>query len=193
MKVFDKGKAYVFVTHLAKADAGLPVSIPRQRRHLFAVMTRNEEALRPDGSVDVDTFSNGWHKPERIVAKIKELFPNADYQIIHEFPSQHEMMSVLSNSLGCDQLVVMTFTEALAYTGPEFLTHRMVNLISAMQLTDRISTLIHFGNPHVLEELPHIKRIIFGGHATDSVDAALEVLAGEYPANGEPTYDFKLQ
>ena len=103
------------------------------------------------------------------------------------------MSSVLSNALGCDELIFMTFTEALAYTGPEYLTHRVVNLIDAMQITDRISTLIHFGNPHVLEELPHIPRVIFGGHAADSVDATLEVLAGDYPANGVPTYKFKLQ
>ena len=175
-----------------RKDEGLCDSISKDGKHFFIIAAK-QEAVVKDGKVDVDTFSNGWHKPERIVAKIKELFPNANYQIIHEFPSQNEMMTVLSNSLGCDQLVVMTFTEAFAYTGPEYLTHRMVNLISAMQLTDRISTLIHYGNPHVLEELPHIPRVIFGGHATDSVDATLEVLAGDYSANGVPTYEFKLQ
>jgi len=176
----------------AKTDEGVPVTISRDGKHYFIIVAKQETDIR-GGKIDVDTFSNGWHKPERIVKKIEELFPNAQYKIIHEFPSPGEMFSSLTNSLGCEELVIMTFTEALASTGPEFLTHRIVNLINAMQVTDRISTLIHLGNPYVLEELPHIKRVIFGGHAIDSIETTLEVLAGEYTANGVPTYDFKLQ
>ncbi len=175
-----------------RVDEGVETTISRDGKHFFVISVKQETDVKA-GRVDVDTFSIGWQKPERIVKKIKELFPNADYLVIHEFPSQYDMTKALENSIGCDQLVFLTFTEALACTGPEFLTHRMVNLISAMQITDRISTLIHFGNPHVLEELPHIPRVIFGGHAADSVDAALEVLAGEYPAKGAPTYTFQLK
>ena len=173
-------------------DEGLSDSISKDGKHFFIVCIKQEAVLK-DGKVDVDTFSSGWNKPERILKKIEELFPNSKQLFIHEYPSQNEMMRALSDSLGCDRLVVMTFTEALAYTGPEYLTHRVVNLISSMQKTNRISTLIHFGNPHVLEELPHIPRVIFGGLAADSVDATLEVLAGDYPANGVPTYEFNLQ
>ena len=28
-----------------------------------------------------------------------------------------------------------------------------------MQITDRISTIVHFGNPFVLEKLPHFKQV----------------------------------
>ncbi len=177
-----------------RTDNGIGNTISRDGKHFFIIVAKQSTDLAPGGKVDVDTFSNnGWLQPARMVKKINELFPNANYQIIHEFPSQGELSSVLSNSIGCDQLVVMTFTEALAYTGKEYLTHRLVNLITAMQVSNRISTLIHFGNPHVLEELPHISRIIFGGHAVESVDTTLEVLAGKYDANGIPTFDFKLQ
>ena len=175
-----------------RIDDGIPKTISRDGKHFFIITVKQESNVK-DGKVNVDTFTYGWNKPEKTVPKIKELFPNADYEIIHEFPSQLELSAALENSLGHDEVIVMTFSEAMACTGPEFLTHRLVNLISAMQITDRISTLIHFGNPHVLEELPHIPRVIFGGLATDSIDASLEVLAGEYPANGAPTYDFKLK
>lgn len=175
-----------------KTDDGVPVTVSRDGNHYFIIVTKQETDLC-GGQIDVDTFSGDWHDPKRIVKKIEELFPNARYKLIHEFPSPGEMFSSLTNSLGYDELVIMTFTEALASTGPEFLTHRIVNLIKAMQVTDRVSTLIHFGNPFVLEELPHIKRVIFGGHAAESVDTVLEVLAGEYTANGVPTYDFRLQ
>lgn len=177
-----------------KIDEGTKNTISRDGKHFFIIVAKQDVDIAPGGKVDVDTFSNnGWLQPARIVKKINELFPNANYQIIHEFPSQNELSTVLSNSLGCDELVIMTFSEAMAYVGKEYLTHRLVNLITAMQITDRISTLIHFGNPHVLEELPHISRIILGGHAIESVDTSLEVLAGTYPANGVPTCRFELK
>lgn len=177
-----------------RTDDGIGNTISRDGKHFFIIVAKQELDIAPGGKVDVDTFSNnGWLQPARIVKKINELFPNANYQIIHEFPSQNELSGVLSASIGCDELVIMTFSEALAYTGKEYLTHRLVNLITAMQITNRISTLIHFGNPCVLKELPHISRVIFGCHALESVDTTLEVLAGEYSANGVPTFDFKLQ
>ena len=176
-----------------RIDEGVSQTIPRDGKHFFVVLAMQEADIAPGGKVDVDTFSGGWHFPGRITQKIKELFPNAEVLVIHQFPAQMQMARVLSRTLGCDELVFMTFSEELAYTGKEHLTRRVVNLIDAMQITDRISTIIHLGNPHVLEELPHVSRYIFGGHAAESVDTCLEVLAGEYPANGVPTYEFELK
>ncbi len=176
-----------------KVDKGISNTISRDGKHFFTVLAKQETDIASGGRVDVDTFSNGWHFPARITKKIQELFPNATVRVIHEFPSQGEMCHLLEDSLGCDELVFMTYSEQLAYTGKEHLTRRVVNLIEAMQLTNRISTLIHLGNPYVLEELPHISRCIFGGHSADSADTCLEVLAGEYPAKGVPTYEFTLK
>ena len=60
-------------------------------------------------------------------------------------------------------------------------------------LTDRISTIVHFGNPFVLEDLVHIPRIIIGPTSKDGVDAALEVLVGNYPAKGSLTYKVNFE
>lgn len=176
-----------------KTDDGVSHTISRDGKHFFALMVKNKTVLDRDGKVDVDTFTNYWHKPTKIEAKIKELFPNSTVLAIDEFPGQGEAARVLDRSLGHDEVIFITFSEALAYLGREYLTHRMVNIINAMQLTDRISTIVHFGNAHVLEELSHISRYIMGGLSEDSVDAALEVLAGEYPANGVPTYEVDLK
>ena len=81
----------------------------------------------------------------------------------------------------------------MAYTGPAHLTRRIVSLITALQATQRISTVVHVGTPRVLEELPHIPSYILGGLSADSVDACFDVLAGEYPAKGTPTFEFTLQ
>ena len=52
---------------------------------------------------------------------------------------------------------------------------------------------MHFGNPYVLEDLDHIPRIIVGTCALKSIDAAIEVLKGSYPAKGKLTYDVKFE
>ena len=101
-------------------------------------------------------------------------------------------MHILSDSVDYDDVVFLTFSEFLAYMGDEHLTRRVETLVEALQLTHRVSTLIHFGNPRVLGNLPHIPRCIFGGLSAESVETSIEVLAGEYEANGVPTYEFKL-
>jgi beta-glucosidase-like glycosyl hydrolase len=175
-----------------KIDEGVPTSISRDGRHYFIISVKQDTDVR-EIKPDIDTFSNTWQNPSRIAAKIKELFPNARYKFIHEFPSQGEMTDAVNHTLDCDELVFMTFSEFLSNTGPEHITIRTTNLINAMQLTDRISTLIHIGNPKTIEVLSHVKRVIFGGLSEESVDTSLEVLAGIYPANGTPTYEFNLQ
>ena len=176
-----------------KVDEGLSQTIAKDGKHYFVIIAKQETDITPDGKIAVDTFSNTWHLPVRITKKIEELFPNSKTKIIHQFPTQGEMSRTLEETLGYEEVIFMTFSEAIACTGMEHLTRRIESLIGAMQLTNRISTVIHFGNPHVLETLPHIPRYIFGGHSAESVDTTLEVLAGDYSANGVPTYEVDLK
>ena len=175
----------------AEADEGLTPTVSRDGRHLFAIMVRNEERIH-GGEVEVDTFSNGWLYPNKVVEKLKSLFPNSKVELFHQFPSQGQNWRLFHNMVDCDDVVFLTFSEPLAYVGREHLTQRIVTVIEAMQYTNRISALVHFGNPCVLEALPHIPRYVIGGISEESVDACLDVLAGEYPAKGVKTYDFKL-
>jgi hypothetical protein len=119
-----------------------------------------------------------------VLCSTRELFPNSKIDFFQEFPSQHQNVTILNNSLGCDQTIFVTFTEPLSFTGKEYLTRRLISLISAMQMTDRVTGLIHFGNPTVLEEVPHIPRIILGGQSETAVETAFDVLTGEYTAEG---------
>ena len=176
----------------AKVDDGLSTSISRDGKHFFAVMVHNEEKTGGDGKVEVDTFSNGWLYPTKIVAKLNELFPNSTVYAFHQFPRQTHNHRILSDSVDYDDVIFLTFTEALAYTGSEHLTRRFETLVKAMQYTNRVSALVHFGNPCVLDNLPHVPRYILGGLSAESVETCIEVLAGEYEAKGVPTYDFKL-
>ena len=140
-----------------------------------------------------DAFLSAADSSAKQATMVKELFPNSHVEPFFQFPTQGQSGRILSRSIDYDQVIFLTFSEFLAYTGKEHLTRRVETLISAMQYTDRISTVIHYGNPTVLENIPHIPRIIFGGVSTAATLGAIDVLAGDYPANGKPTYKVELK
>ena len=176
----------------ARFDDGLTATISREGRHYFALMVRNEEKIGAEAGIMEDTFSNGWLYPDEVKKKILELFPNSAVQFIYQFPTQMQNEAVLKDSIGYEDVIFLTFTEPLPYMGKEHLTRRIETLIEAMQFTNRISTVIHFGNPLVLQNLPHIPRYILGFTAAKSVNACLDVLAGKIEAKGKLVYDVML-
>jgi len=89
--------------------------------------------------------------------------------------------------------VFVTFTDGKAYQGCEDFTPRLLSIFVALQVTNRISTVLHFGNPFVLEDIPHVSRLIMGGNSKMAVEAGLEVLLGNYEAKGSLTYDVNLK
>lgn len=165
-----------------KADEDVSPALSRDGKHLFAVMTRNEVNLE---KVDVDTFNGSWYFPSEISKKLKELFPNSDVMFFHEFSNQKQNYEIFQGSINHDDVVFLTFSETIPYVGKEALTTRVVSLIEALQLTNRVSALVHFGNPKILDVLPHIPRIIIGGIDTASVEACIDVMAGLYEATGQ--------
>jgi hypothetical protein len=176
----------------AVVDEGIDLALPRDGKYFFAMMVRNESVVK-EGQLALDTFTNGWYEPERILAKIKELFPNSCVAHFFEFPTQGHNARIFNHSLDYDKVIFITFTECLAYVGKENLTRRVEHLIEAMQDTGRIHALLHFGNIRVLENLPHIPRVILGGVSADSTMGCLEVLAGLREPKGVLTFDLDLR
>lgn len=177
----------------ARVDDNLEVPISRNGKHFFAVLVKNESEIAADGKVAVDTFTNGWYYPTKIIEKLEKDFPNSEVRVLYQFPTPEQNMKLLQDSLEYEDVVFITFTESPAFVGTDHLTHRIVTLINALQMSGRISTVVHFGNPFVLEELLHIPRIIIGGVSIDSTYAALDVLVGDYPAKGVLTYDVNFK
>ena len=173
-------------------DEGIS-NLDRNGNYYFALMTRNEAAVKEENGVAVDTFTNGWHYPTLITEKIKELFPNSTVMNVFEFPPSGHISRFMNRSVDSDGVVFLTFSECIAYTGEEHLTHRIISMINAMQYTDRVKAIVHFGNPKVLEPLSHIPRVILGGVSKESTLACLDVLAGVRAARGVLTYDVKLK
>ncbi len=177
----------------ARTDDGLEQALSRDGRHFFVMLVQNETDIADNGKVSVDTFTVSWYKPELIQERILKLFPNSTVRALRQFPTPNNNMDVLQDSVDYDDVVFITFAEAPAYAGSDHLTHRVVALMTALQIPGRLKTLVHFGNPYPLEELPHIPRVIIGGVSTDSVSAGIDVLAGLNEANGVLTYDIKLK
>lgn len=177
----------------ARTDEGISTALSRQGRHYFVILTEDSLRVSDRDQVDVDTRQRGWYRPYEILDQIKALFPQSMAVTIPQFPSPAQAVRVLEESVEYEDVVFITFLEAQAYVGRECLTSRIVSLIEALQVTDRISTIVHFGNPYVLEELEHIPRVLIGGLCAKSVCYTMEVLAGKYPANGVLTYDVHLK
>ncbi len=175
----------------AKTDEGVPVALDKDGKHFFIVLCPNENIKK--GEIDVDTMAKNWYNPHVISKRLEESFPNSAVKIITEFPGSGENYYIVENNVDYDDVVFVTFTECKAYVGCENFAPRLISLFESLQITNRISTVVHFGNPFVLEDLPHIGRIIIGGMSTHAVDATIDVLAGKYPAKGSLTYDIKFK
>ncbi len=182
----------------AKTDEGITPSISKDGKHFFLVLTGNETDINTAGKVDVATFAGniwhgGWYDIQRILGKLEEMFPNSEAIAIREYPSGAEIQHNLENAANYDDVIFVTYQDAAAYVGRECLTSRIVSMIDALQVTDSVSAVVHFGNPFVLEDLTHIPRIIIGPTSKDGVDAAFEVLVGNYPAKGSLTYKVNFE
>ena len=176
----------------AITDEGVSPSISRDGNHFFAIMVSNSIDLSDGGKSATDTFSDAWHHPYKIKARIEELFPNSKCRFFYEHPYPRQNADILASSLGCDETIFVTYAEAPAHSGSDRFTPRALALMKAMSMTDRFTTQIHFGNPYVLEDAPHSKRHIMGCVSANCVDSALEILAGNLEPTGHPTYDAKL-
>ncbi len=184
LKNFDRINTDSVFAHV---DEGLTTALDRNGDYYFAILTE----VGTPADVQVDTFKGKWYNPAQIEERIRALFPNAKIGRINEFPTPRETADFLSDCLD-RETVFITFCLSQAYVGRERFTPRILSLFEAMQVSNRISTIMHFGNPFLLEDLPHIPRVLVGTISAPSIEAGLNVLAGEYPAKGKLAYDVKL-
>ncbi len=176
----------------AKTDEGVEVALPKNKKHYFVVLCDNEVDVK-HGEISVATMQDKWYNPVRIVERLKELYPDSAIRVIKEFPPQQDIQRIVEDNLSFDDVVFVTYTDCKAYIGVENFAPRIYSLIEALQVTNRVSTILHYGNPFTLEDFVHVPRIIIGGVSPAAVEAGLNVLSGEYEAKGSLTYDIKLQ
>ena len=176
----------------ARTEEGLSTSISRDGKHLFIVVTDQEAPIK-EGKLSIDTFSRGFYNPVQIIQRLSELFPNSEAIALSEFPSAAGNNHALHKAVDFDDVVLITKVKTGAYVGREEFTPPLISLIEAMQVSGQISTIVHFSTPYALEALPHIPRVLIGAPSKKGIMAALEVLAGNYPAKGTLTYSVNLK
>lgn len=182
----------------AKVDEGVSVALDRNAKHFFAIMVENGTSVKDDGKVTIDTFSTRWFDHNRVKERLLELFPNSKCHFVDQFPSPHQNMVLLGETIGCDDYVFLTYTDKKAYGGNDRFTSRLLAVMKACCLNAKTSgkdtTVVHFGTATALEDLPdHFPRVIIGGQSHDCVDCTLNVLAGLHEAKGHLTYNVNLK
>jgi hypothetical protein len=124
-----------------------------------------------------------------IVEKLQKFYPDCGATTLSIFPAPAESKDVLGKAPDYDDVVFITFQKTLAYIGREYLSHRLVDLMDALQSTDRIVAHLHIGNPYVGACAPYTPRYINAYCSEKSIDYALDILAGLRTAKGVMPYD----
>jgi hypothetical protein len=172
----------------AVTDPGIDTCISREKRHYFVVLVPQDHDDPDLTAPAVDTISVNWYRPNAIAERLRALFPNSRVEGLRELPNRSDATRVLEDNLEYDDVVFITYFNGGPYIGREHLTPRVLTIMDAMQRTNRISTVLHLGNPYVTEDMPHVPRIIYGSSSVPGTMVALDVLAGIKPALGVPTY-----
>lgn len=176
----------------AITDEGLDYTLPKDGRHYFVILTDHETNLAAD-KIALDTFSHFWHSPADIAERIRLRFPNSEVDTLQQFPTISNNMHIMSGHGKFDDVVFVSFFFGRPGMGRECLTSRVLTVLDSLQVTNRIAAVVHCGNPFVLEDFPHVPRIIVGPGSKQATLTTIDVLAGDYPAKGKPVYDVKLK
>ena len=172
----------------ARYAAGVSHAIPKEGKFLFVLLS--ERALREDiPAPDAPPFANEWFYPHHVQDMIKKQFPASDCVFLPEFPSANDNIRLFDKQIPYDGVVYVTSHRMQAYLGRDCLTERVLAVMRALQSTNRIAAILHFGNPHVMDDVPRCDRFILGYPSEECVRHALAILAGDAKAVGTIPYD----
>lgn len=174
----------------AICDEGVSPVLPKANKRMFVITTPN--TFDPNEEL-LETAMDVWYYPQRIADRIKELFPDALIEFIPEFPAKKDNERVLVASTQCDDVVFITYCETQPYLGTDGLTRRLEAVIDSLNMANRLSTVVHFGNPFALETIQHVKRKIFGYTMPDAQVCAIDALAGKQDTPGSLPFNCKFQ
>lgn len=165
----------------AVTDEGVSPALDPNKSKLFIILT-DTSFQYDDGALEIS--NSAWYNPNRIVAKVKEAYPDAGIAFLSEFAKASDNERVLVASTEYDEVVFISFCDTTAYLGTDCLTRRTESVINALILSGKLGALVHFGNPFAVEPLLHTSRIIFGYNMPDSQLHAIDVLTGKTDAHG---------
>lgn len=174
----------------AVCDEGVEAKLDNDTSKLFVVVTPN--TFDPNEEL-LETAMDTWYYPQKIADKIRAEFPDAAVEFIPEFPAKKDNERVLLASTKVDEVIFVTYCETQPYLGTDCLTRRIEVVIDSLNMANRLSTVVHFGNPMALENLQHVKRKIFGYTMPDAQLCAIDALAGKLDPQGSLPFKVKFQ
>lgn len=175
----------------AITDPGFEAALSKDNKDRIFIIITNEVAGM-DG-ISQETTVRNWYFPRRIEEKIHKEFPEAETIFLPEFPSAEDNERVLWAATKHKEVVFVTYCSARAYQGHDGLTRRAEAVINALITSDKVSAILHFGNPTAMLEIDHVPRRLFGYLMPESQLHAIEVLAGKLPAKGKLPYDITFR
>ena len=184
---FDNIKSITTDCISARCAEGISPSISRDGKHLFVIVTEERRPMEAD--IDYTPNALDWFFPSQMAELVKKYFPNSDAMTIPQYPSTNDNLPFLDKQTKYDDVVFITAAMSRSYVGRDCLSSRLVDLMDALQSTNRISAHMHFGNPFVAANAPYIERILLGYCSSDCVAHAFKILAGEAEPKGVIPYD----
>ena len=171
-------------------DGVCPALSDPNRRRLFIIMTEmgfDESLISEEANTDT------WYFPRAIEKYVNECFPGAEVAFIPEYATAVENDRLLTKATRHDEIVFVTFCTTTSYLGTDCMTRRAESLINSLIVSGKVSAIVHFGNPHAVQPLYHVPRVIFGYSATPSQEYANKTLAGKHTPTGKLPFDIKLK
>ena len=172
----------------AVLDDGLSAKLGgKDEDKLFVIV---KKGVSVDGiEQELNEKLGSWYKPCDIEEKIKEEFPKAGICTVPEYPQHTDNEKVLNEATKYKEVVFITYCDTNCYLGTDCMTRRIEALINCLIHSEKVSAVVHFGNPFALVPLLHVKRKLFGYKVTESQKYAIEVLSGKLEAKGKLPYN----
>ena len=164
---------------------GVSPAIDPAGKHLFVLTTNGSASV---SLAEYDAFANEWYRPPVIADRIRALFPNSEVVTHPEHPDLYQNMRLFRTQESFDDIVFVTTCQTVCFVGREHLTHRTVDMMDALQSTDRIVAHLHFGNPFVATDAPYVPRVLLGWGSEACIMNTLDILAGNAPVVGTQPY-----
>lgn len=172
-------------------DPGVDAALDADNKdRLFVVLTESNSAA---DELAQEMVTRPWYDPQGIIKKIGEEFPEAEVVTLPEFPTAKQNEHVLLAASRHKEVVFVSFCNYRPYLGTDCLTRRAEAMINALNLNGKLSAIVHFGNPYVLQNVNHISRKIFGYMMPQSQGHAIEVLAGKLEAKGKLPFNVEFK
>lgn len=166
----------------AKTKEGVKVELDKDTNKLFILLCENTYEYSDSIGELVAVSSYSRKNVELKKQEIEKKFPGAKVMIVSEFPHKVEIMDMCHGIAEADETIFFTFNHTTSYQASDDITGRIKYIIASY--ADKISTVVHVGDPYVLKNFKKISRVLWSTTGGDCEKWAIKALKGEYEPTG---------